>query len=170
MRLFVKNYIKDGQKLPLFGIGPYLISGIGSVTLIGIILSIIVFKFGILEGVWTWLFRITGALLIVAGIAVWYIGAVRSNMDESITENKLQTGGIYAWVRNPMYSGWWMLISGVGLMWHNYMIIPFFIINWIIMTIVLKKTEEKWLHDLYGQEYEEYKQKVNRCIPWIPRH
>ena len=25
----------------------------------------------------------------------------------------------YAWVRNPMYSGWWMILSGITLMWHN---------------------------------------------------
>ncbi len=26
--------------------------------------------------------------------------------------------------------------------------------------------EEKWLLDLYGEEYVEYKKHVNRCIPW----
>ena len=30
-------------------------------------------------------------------------------------------------------------------------------------------TEEKWLLDLYGDEYAAYKKRVNRCIPWIPR-
>jgi protein-S-isoprenylcysteine O-methyltransferase Ste14 len=34
------------------------------------------------------------------------------------------------------------------------------------MTVVLKNTEEKWLLDLYGKEYEEYKKRVNRCIPF----
>lgn len=165
----MKNFVKEGQKLPLFGIGPYLISCVGLVTVIGIVLSVTVFRFGILEGVWTWIFRILGILLIPAGAAVWYIGALRSNMDESITENKLQTGGIYAWVRNPMYSGWWMAITGLSLMWHNFMVLPFVIINWIILTVVLKNTEEKWLQNLYGKEYEEYKKRVNRCIPWIPR-
>jgi len=90
-------------------------------------------------------------------------------MDESIAENKLQTGGIYAWVRNPMYSGWWMAITGLSLMWHNFMVLPFVVVNWIILTVVLKNTEEKWLLNLYGKEYEEYKKRVNRCIPWIPR-
>ena len=108
----------------MFGIGPYLISGVGLVTVIGIILSVTVFRFGILEGIWTWVFRILGILLILFGAAVWYIGALRSNMDESIAENKLQTGGIYAWVRNPMYSGWWMAITGLSLMWHNFMVLP----------------------------------------------
>ena len=153
----------------MFGIGPYLISGIGLVTLIGILLSVFFFRFGILEGVWTWIFRIAGILLILGGTAVWYIGALRSNMDESIMDNKLQTGGIYAWVRNPMYSGWWMLITGISFMWHNFMVLPFVFVNWIILTVVLINSEEKWLLNLYGQYYLDYKKRVNRLIPWIPK-
>ena len=34
------------------------------------------------------------------------------------------------------------------------------------MTITLINTEEKWLLDIYGDEYEAYKKRVNRCIPW----
>ena len=34
----LKNYIKEGQRLPLFGIGPYMIFGMGAVNLMGIIL------------------------------------------------------------------------------------------------------------------------------------
>ncbi len=165
----MKNFVKEGQKLPLFGIGPYLISGTGLVTLIGILLSVFCFRFGILEGVWTWVFRIIGILLILLGFAVWYIGALRSNMNESISENKLQTGGIYAWVRNPMYSGLWILFTGISFMWHNFMVMPFVFIDWIILTVVLKNTEEKWLLALYVADYEEYKKRVNRLIPWIPR-
>lgn len=165
----MKNFVKEGQKLPMFGIGPYLISGVGLVTLIGILLSAFFFRFGLLGGAWTWVFRITGIVLILAGAAVWYTGALRSNMDESIMNNKLQTGGIYAWVRNPMYSGWWILITGISLMWHNFMVLPFVFINWIILTVVLKNSEEKWLLNLYGQDYLDYKKRVNRLIPWIPK-
>lgn len=39
-------------------------------------------------------------------------------------------------------------------------------IDWLIMTTVLKNTEEKWLINLYGEEYAEYKKHVNRCMPW----
>jgi protein-S-isoprenylcysteine O-methyltransferase Ste14 len=165
----MKNYVKEGQKLPLFGIGPYLISGIGVVALAGIILAATVFSFARLEGIWVWVFRILAVLMILSGAAVWYIGALRSDMDKSITENKLRTSGIYSWVRNPMYSGWWILITGISFIWHNYMVLPFILINWIILTVVLKNTEEIWLADLYGDEYLEYKERVNRCIPWIPK-
>jgi protein-S-isoprenylcysteine O-methyltransferase Ste14 len=33
------------------------------------------------------------------------------------------------------------------------------------MTVILIHTEEKWLTDLYGAEYEEYRKRVNRLIP-----
>ena len=162
----LKNYMKEGQKLPMFGVGPYIVYGMGMVTVIGIILLGYVFKIGILDAPWITVFRIVGAVLIALGLIIWYIGALRSDMDESITENKLQTKGIYAWVRNPMYSGWWILMIGITLMWHNVWMLILPAINWCIMTISLINTEEKWLADLYGDEYAEYKKHVNRCIPW----
>ena len=162
----LKNYMKEGQKLPLFGVGPYIVYGMAAVNLIGVILFGYVFKIGILAAPWILIFRMIGALLIAAGIAVWFIGAMRSDMDDSITENRLQTKGIYSWVRNPMYSGCWIALSGGLLMWHNVWLLMFPVIDWLMMTVALINTEEKWLLDLYGDEYAEYKKHVNRCIPW----
>lgn len=162
----LKNFSKEGQKLPLFGIGPYLIYGTAFLNAIVIVLTSYIFKVGIMEDIWVWIFRIAGGLVIALGILIWYIGAVRSDMDENITENKLKTDGIYSWVRNPMYTGCWFIIIGISFMWHNYWVLPMIIVDWAIITIVLKNTEEKWLLDVYGDEYAEYKKRVNRCIPW----
>ena len=129
-----------------------------------------VWKIGILEAPWVLVCRITGALLIVSGLAVWFIGALRSDMDASIAENRLQTSGIYAWVRNPMYSGWWMLFAGICLQWHNVCALVTIPVNWALLTVTLKLTEEKWLLDLYGQDYADYLKRVNRCIPWPPHN
>lgn len=62
-----------------------------------------------------------------------------------------------------------MMCTGVLLIVHNLwlLILPF--IFWITMTIMLVNSEEKWLMDLYGQEYIDYCKKVNRCIPWFSR-
>ncbi len=165
----MKNYVKEGQKLPLFGVGPYIVYGIAMVNVVGIILFEYVFKIGILESPWTIIFRIVGSLLIVLGVVIWYIGALRSDMDASISENRLQTKGIYALVRNPMYSGWWIALSGITLMWHNAWMLILPVIDWAIMTVALINTEEKWLLDLYGNEYAEYKKSVNRLITWKRR-
>ena len=161
----MKNFVKEGQKLPLFGIGPYMVSSFFIITLIGIILFRFVFKIGTVSGIWSLIFRIFAVLYCALGISLLYIGALRSEMDKHITENILKTDGIYSWVRNPMYSGCWHIIFGFSLFWVNYFLIPIFFINWLIMTIVLINTEEKWLANLYGDEYLEYKKRVNRCIP-----
>ena len=165
----LKNYSKEGQKLPMFGIGPYLIYGVAFLNAVVIVLTSYVFKVGILENIWVWIFRIAGGIAIILGIVIWFIGAVRSGMDENITDNKLKTDGIYSWVRNPMYTGCWFIMIGTSFMWHNYWMLPMILIDWVIFTIVLKNTEEKWLLDVYGKDYEEYKKRVNRCIPWIPK-
>ncbi len=163
-----KNFTKEGQKLPLFGIGPYMISAMVVVTLAGLAMVFFVLKTGQLSGIWRSVFMIAGIALMILGMLIWYIGAVRSGMDKNITENKLKTDGIYAWVRNPMYSGIWILITGSAIMSCNVWILAVPVVNWLIMTIILKNTEEKWLDDLYGDEYRDYKKRVNRCIPWFP--
>ena len=165
----MKNYVKETQKLPLYGIGPYLAIGIALLHLLVVILTSYVFKAGILSGIWIPVFRTAGVVLMIIGASVWFTGALRSGMDDNIADNRLKTDGIYAWVRNPMYTGIWFVITGVSLMWHNYWILPVILVDWMILTIVLKNTEEKWLLELYGAEYAEYKKSVNRCIPWIPK-
>lgn len=162
----LKNYTKKDQKLPLFGVGPYMIFGMGILSLIGIILFAYVLRIGILDFPWIVIFRCVGVILIITGLYIWFVGAIRSDMDNHIESNKLKTDGIYALVRNPMYSGWWIAFAGITLMWHNVYMLVLPVINWLIMTITLINTEEKWLLDIYGDEYETYKKRVNRCIPW----
>ena len=161
----MKNYVKDSQKLPMFGVGPYLVGSLGVLTLAGMLLSGNILKSGMLGGLWVIIFRVIGTLILLSGLAIWFIGAMKSDMDDSIIENRLQTGGIYAWVRNPMYTGVWFIVTGVTLLCHNAWLLILFPIDWIILTVVLKNTEEKWLLNLYGADYAAYKVRVNRCIP-----
>ena len=162
----MKNYTKDGQKLPLFGVGPWLIGGITLFDAVVLYFVSHVYKIGIIEGVWAWIFRILGIILSVLGIAIWYTGSILSGMDDNIQDNKLKTDGIYAWVRNPMYTGFWFAITGITFLWSNLFMVLTFLIGWAIITVVLINTEEKWLLDVYGNEYAEYKKRVNRCFPW----
>lgn len=140
-----------------------------AVTAAGILLSYRVLDSGDMQGLWTYVFRVIGALLAVLGVVIWFISATRSGMDDNIANNQLKTDGIYAWTRNPMYSGWWIALFGISLLWHNGWLVLTALINWIIMTIVIKNTEERWLLNLYGKEYEDYMKRVNRFVPWRRR-
>mgnify|MGYP003042659765 CR=1 FL=1 len=143
-----------------------MVLGMAVVGLLGILLSGNLLQSRLVAGMWIWVFRLAAFVCILAGVLIWYFGAVRSDIDEYIAHNRLKTDGIYAWVRNPIYSGWMILLFGIVLLWHNYWLLLVFPIDWLIMTIVLIHTEEQWLKSLYGAEYLKYCRKVNRCIPF----
>ncbi len=76
---------------------------------------------------------------------------------------------LYGIVRNPVYSGALLACAGAVLIANNLILLIVPVICWLYMTLFLIKTEEKWLKELYGQEYVLYSQRVNRCIPWFPK-
>ncbi len=76
---------------------------------------------------------------------------------------------LYGFVRNPVYSGALLACTGAVLIANNLILLIVSVICWLYMTAFLIKTEEKWLKELYGQEYILYCQRVNRCIPWFPK-
>jgi len=153
------------KHLPLYGIGPIYVGIILIMTILFSILSfkriIPYFQFSILKI----LFIIIGILLIILGIYIWYQGAIKSKLDDNIIKNKLVTTGIYSYTRNPLYTAFIFVFTGILFMMNNLylLILPF--IYWLLLTILMKNTEEKWLKDLYGKEYIDYCKRVNRCIP-----
>ena len=90
-----------------------------------------------------------------------------SRIDSKIKTNTLATDGIYAHVRNPIYSAFLFACSGAVLLTCNLYLLILPPVYWLYLTIFIKLTEEKWLLNLYGKEFEDYCKRVNRCIPSI---
>lgn len=147
--------------------GPFYGIGIIIVTVIAILLSAQgVFPSGYLQGA-KLVFLLLGVLLILFGIVIWIAAAIFAKIDANITANKLVTTGIYAYVRNPLYSAFLFACTGALLCAGNLWLLLLPVIYWLCLTILMKHTEEKWLTNLYGKEYISYCKKVNRCIPWV---
>lgn len=111
---------------------------------------------------------ILGIVLIVLGIVLWVQAVIISRIDKNITENKLLTTGAYAWVRNPIYSAFTIVYTGILCLQNNLILLVLPFIYWLFLSIIVKK-EETILEKIFGQEYLIYKSKVNRCIPWFPK-
>ena len=110
---------------------------------------------------------IVGLLLILSGLLI-YLLAIKAKITSSIKENTLVTHGVYAVVRNPIYSAWLFICTGALFLYGNpYLALALFLIFWLSLTILMKHTEEKWLTKLYGEAYLEYCKKANRCLPWF---
>lgn len=114
-------------------------------------------------------FVIAGSLCIAGGIALWIAAVVGCRIDRKIKSNQLETGGIYAFVRNPIYSAFLFICTGALLLCRNLYALVLPPLFWAYLTIVMKRTEEKWLTERFGDEYSAYCKKVNRFIPWKHR-
>ena len=161
---------KEKKHLPLYGIGPMLCWPMAVLTAAGIRLSVR----GIIPGMIgnrpvRVLLLIVGILLILEGIVLFFCADLNGNLQDNIKANQLKTNGSYKFVRNPCYCLFLLSCTGAICIAHNYVLFILPVIFWLVMTIVLINTEEKWLKDLYGEEYTEYCSKVNRCIPWFQK-
>ena len=152
--------------LPILGVGPLYVITIVMITIISIIFSTTRFIPVITFTNMRWIFILIGILCFAIGITLWLRAVIIDKLDTHIIKNELVTTGVYAYVRNPVYSAFMFVCTGVLLIYGNLVLLLLPVIYWGFMTVLMKSTEEKWLEDLYGQEYIQYLQRVNRCIPW----
>ena len=164
-----RKSVKKEQHLPFLGIGPIYVISILFLTLIALLLrDHPVFAAGRLNLLRVPLI-IIGGLMILMSVFMWIQAVLVSKLHENIKENHLLTSGVYAWVRNPIYSAFMLLCTGLLLLAGNACFFALPLIYWGLLTVLIMHSEEKWLKDLYGNEYLEYCRKVNRCWPWKPK-
>lgn len=153
------------KHLPMMGVGPIYVAVIIAVTVIAVIAGksemyeagrIAFLKIPLL---------VIGILMILSGVYLWAGAMFQSKIDSYIEENRLATTGVYALVRNPIYSAFMFFCMGALMIAGNLFFLPLFFLYWLFMTVLMKCTEERWLKKLYGREYEKYCKRVNRCIP-----
>lgn len=156
-------------KMPAFGVGPLYVITCLILTIGGICLHLKGYLYQGELNKGKIIFIIAGILLILFGIYLWLQAVIVEKINKKVKEKKLITSGVYSFVRNPVYSAFIFIFTGSLLLTANYflLILPF--IFWAFLTILMKNTEEKWLKNEFGKEYEIYLKKVNRVIPWIRR-
>lgn len=158
--------MKKKEHLPLTGVGPIYVAVIIACTVVGIVVSrtellqsgrivLLQIPFGVL-----------GVIAIIGGLYLWFSANFQAKLGENIKSNTLVTTGVYAWVRNPIYSAFMLMCTGALLIANNLWLLALPVVYWGFMTVLMKNTEEKWLKELYGEEYVEYCKRVNRCVPW----
>ena len=158
------------EHLPVIGIGPLLCYPMAVLSAIGIVLSVKGIIPGTIENpaMKTGMIVI-GILLIIEGIVLFLCADLNGNLKTNIEQNKLKTNGSYRFVRNPCYCLFLLGCTGALLIAHNPLLLILPPLFYVWMTVFLKKTEEKWLAELYVDAYREYCKQANRCIPWFPR-
>ena len=120
-----------------------------------------------------WLpFRVVGAVLLVAGVVV-LVDAFMRFVKEGLgtpapvapTEH-LVVGGLYRYVRNPMYLAVSSIIFGQALLLGQLVLIPYAALFGLTVSAFVRWYEEPTLEQQFGADYDEYR----RAVPaWWPR-
>ena len=80
---------------------------------------------------------------------------------------KLVTTGPYAYVRNPMLTGLFILLFGLGILFRSISLVFIFTPLFVLLNVLeLRAIEEPELGKRLGKEYLEYRKKVPMFIPW----
>nr|WP_211575313.1 isoprenylcysteine carboxylmethyltransferase family protein [Mobiluncus curtisii] len=157
--------------MPVLGVGPFYVSGIFIVTVSATIFRYLGWlRIGTIDNLWIRILLILIAIvLMVESVIVWCLAVFGSRMVESVKTGQLMTTGIYAWVRHPVYTAFFLLNTGFLILQANWwlMVLPFG--YWLALSILLKYTEELWLQEKFGAQYARYAARVNRVFPWPPR-
>ncbi|HUN53627.1 MAG TPA: isoprenylcysteine carboxylmethyltransferase family protein [Smithella sp.] len=81
---------------------------------------------------------------------------------------KLVTDGPYAYSRNPMMTGLFMVMAGIGIFFGSVTLTFFMTPLFVFMSILeFKYIEEPELMKRFGKNYTDYKEKTPIIIPWI---
>ena len=88
---------------------------------------------------------------------------------KTLYANRLVTAGVYARVRNPLYLANLMLWIGIVLLTFRPVLVLLVIAVLAVQYQMIIRAEERFLLDLFGQQYREYCRRVPRIIPLIIR-
>ena len=106
-----------------------------------------------------------GAALVVATFVQFVIEGRGTPAPVAPTE-ELVVGGLYRWVRNPMYLGVAGAIAGQAVMFASVGVVVWLAAFVLAVTAFVRGYEEPTLRRTFGASYEAYAAAVPR---WLPR-
>lgn len=115
-----------------------------------------------------------GAIISLAGIALMIVSqyqmgaAWRFGVDQA-EKTDLVTGGLYALVRNPIYSGVFLFCIGLLVVLPHVLILFFIATAWLSIELQVRFVEEPHLRGLHGAVYEKYAEQKGRYCPRFRR-
>lgn len=141
-------------------------------TIVGVIPHLLARRDGQSRPIDSRVARLVGGASVVSGILLylhtaWRFAAEGMGTPSPYDEPKeLVTGGVYAYVRNPMYLGLLLCIGGQALLYRSVLVLWYGLVLWLATHLRVIGYEEPHLAEKHGEVYEQYCERVPR---WLPR-
>jgi hypothetical protein len=118
--------------------------------------------------------RAAGLALMLSGIALTWIAQIemgaswRIGVDPS-EKTELVTTGLFAWVRNPIYTAMLTMLLGLILSVPNVLAAVAYFVAFIGIELHVRKVEEPHLLRLHPAGFRKYAGRVGRFVPCVGR-
>lgn len=122
----------------------------------------------------SWLGDFAGAVACGAGtlFLLWSQGAMGTSWRIGVDDREvtgLVTGGPFAWVRNPIFSGMLFSAAGFVLLLPNRVAVAAYAMLVVAIELQVRFVEEPYLERVHGETYRRYRARVGRFFPGIGR-
>lgn len=134
-----------------------------------ILLVFVIFKPVDLQGNNLWInlggltLSLLGELIRISAVGFSFPGT--SGRETYLRADNLNTTGIYSVVRNPLYIGNFLMFAGLVTVFANIYALLVFSVFLIAQYYFIILSEENFLRNKYGEDYENYCGRVRRIIP-----
>lgn len=167
-----------GLRAGVLGAAPWTMEWLAGWLLVAALLTAVAAPVAELAGLapWTdvtWI-RLVGAAIAVLGTALTFLAQLNMGDEWRIgvdTEEQtgLVTDGVFAIVRNPIFSALIVAAVGLAVMVPN----PISLIGVVLLIVAIemqvRSVEEPHLRRLHGEQYAAYEARVGRLIPRVGR-
>lgn len=93
----------------------------------------------------------------------WRIGVAKNDRTELVTT------GVFATVRNPIFTGMVSFAVGLSLWWPNVVSVAATALLVLAVELQVRFVEEPWLREVHGRVWAEWARRVGRFVPWLGR-
>jgi protein-S-isoprenylcysteine O-methyltransferase Ste14 len=163
---------REGRKWPLW-------TQIG-IVILGLVLCVPLFYY-----LWIPLVRLsvsTAHVLDIVGLIIYLAGCAfvlwarrtlgkmwglsTSRNVKLLDDHQLIQSGPFAFVRHPMYFGWWSAMFGLLLLYPTWVVL-LFLVSSVMAFFGRARREEVALAERFGEAWKEYKKRTRFLIPFI---
>jgi len=114
-----------------------------------------------------------GVVLLSLGLVIWawcvvWFSKAKGTPVAFNPQRELVTVGPYAWSRNPMLTGVFAFLFGIGFLLHSVSMVFVWTPMFVIFNVLeLKLVEEPELERRFGESYIEYRRRVPMFVPKV---
>jgi protein-S-isoprenylcysteine O-methyltransferase Ste14 len=121
-----------------------------------------------------WPIRWSGAAIMVFSLWLFWRSHVDLGQNWSVSlevrqGHQLITGGVYRWIRHPMYASIWLWGLAQGMMLSNWFAGWAVMLAFAAMYFVRAPREERLMYEEFGEGYRAYARRTGRLFPRLTK-